>query len=124
MQLWRSLLSLLGLLVAATILSAPATASRLHLASHASMPVLSGEHHHHDGDTVEVHPSESDSGSKTATDKAGHTHVGYSIADLAANPGKVGDPVYANETSGTFAADTPALNTLGWAPQIRPPRAA
>lgn len=122
--MWRSLVSLLGLLLAATILSAPAAASRLHLASHASMPVPSGEHHHHDGDTVEVHPAESDADGKTATDKAGHTHVGSSIADLAANPGKVGDSVYASETSATFAADTPALNTLGWAPQIRPPRAA
>lgn len=124
-QIWRAFLTLVGLAIAAISLSVPAAASRSHLASHAASPVLTHEHHHHDDQgEVDVHPADDEGSSKTVTDKAGHSHASTSVADIAIDSALYGAPDYADESSATFPADTPALNTLGWAPQIRPPKTA
>ena len=123
----RSLLTMLALLFAAVAISAPAAARGLHGFSHMAAPVASGEHHHHDGGGAATDGADQENAPQSddsSAGKFGHSHMASSAFDVVPQIG--GDlPSWVILPSETpAAANTPALGTLGWCPQIRPPRTA
>lgn len=124
----RNLLRILILLFTTAILSAPVAALGFHTTSHAVSPVANGEHHHHDEDGgVATHDADRDAASESEEapkGSFGHSHMANTAFDLVAQVGS-DLPEGAVEPAPTpAAANTPALGTLGWTPQKRPPRTA
>ena len=124
----RTFLTMLALLFAAAVVSAPAAARGMHGLSHAAKPVANGEHHHHDaGGSVATHGADDRSTPKSDDSPAstfGHSHMGSSAFDVLPQSNRDLPPSMVIRAESPPAANTPALDTLGWSPQIRPPRTA
>lgn len=124
----RSFLTLVALLLTAAVISAPAAARGMHGFSHAAAPVASGEHHHHDADgEVTTHGAEYQTAPKSDDSpmgQIGHSHMAATAFDALPQPGRDLLTACAAGRDTPLPADTPALGTLGWSPQKRPPRTA
>lgn len=118
----RQILGFLLLLCCAGALAMPATARSSHNVVHAAMPVIDGEHHHHDADDVASGQAEDTTDPKMA-DKTGHSHLPAPVLDLPFPAGSDSRAVLRNGGQ-LQPSDTPALPTLSWIPPIRPPIAA
>jgi hypothetical protein len=124
----RTFLTMFALLFAAVAISAPAVARGMHGLSHAAKPVANGEHHHHDADGgVATHGADHES-TPTSDDspagKFGHSHMASSAFDVLSQPTREMPASTLVGAESPHAANTPALGTLGWSPQKRPPRTA
>lgn len=124
----KNLMTLVALLFAALVVSAPAAARGAHGLSHAGKPVASSEHHHHGNDgSVATHDAdtekapESDEGMKG---QIGHSHMSGTAFDAIPTTGTELWAAFDLRASRPATANTPAFGTLGWSPQKRPPRAA
>ena len=124
----RTFLTLLALLFAAVVVSAPAAARGMHGLSHAETPVANGQHHHHDDEGgVATHGADDQPAPKSGDSPAGtfgHSHVASSAFDALPQPNRDLPPSMVTRPESPSAGNTPALGTLGWLPQIRPPRTA
>ena len=124
----RTFLTLLAMLFAAVVISAPAAARNFHGLSHAAAPVASGQHHHHDEDGgVTTHGADHDAQPQpdnSAGGKFGHSHLASFAFDVLPHVGGSLLPSVTLRPETPPAANTPALGTLGWTPQKRPPRTA
>jgi hypothetical protein len=89
--------------------------------------VASGEHHHHDDDgSMQIHDSEGDASEseQTAAGTIGHSHLASTAVDAVAQFSSNIRALVLEPGPTPAAANTPALETLGWSPQKRPPRTA
>lgn len=124
----RTFLTMFALLFAAVAISAPAAARGMHGLSHAGTPVANGEHHHHDDEGgVATHGADDQSAPKSGDSPAGtfgHSHTASSAFDALPQPNGDLPPSMVMRPVSPPAGNTPALGTLGWLPQIRPPRTA
>lgn len=124
----RSFLTLIALLLTAAVISAPAAARGMHGFSHAAAPVASGEHHHHGADgEVTTHGGEDQNAPKSdgsPIGQIGHSHLAGTACDALPQPSRDLLAACAAGRDTPLSADTPALGTLGWSPQKRPPRTA
>jgi hypothetical protein len=124
----RTLLTMLTLLFAAVAVGAPAAARGLHGLSHLGAPVANGQHHHHDeGGGVAEHQVDHESAPQSEdapTGKFGHSHLASFAFDVVPQIGGDLSPSVTMTAETPTAANTPALGTLGWSPQKRPPRTA
>lgn len=122
----RTFLTMLALLFAAVAVSAPAAARGMHGLSHAAKPVANGEHHHHDADGgAATHGTDHESTPESdgsPTSKFGHSHMASSAFDVLSQPIRELPASMVARAESPPAANTPALGTLGWSPQKRPPR--
>lgn len=119
---------MLGLLLMAAAISAPATARGMHGFSHAGAPIASGEHHHHDADGKVTMHGDVDENAPQSDDspigQVGHSHMAGAAFDVLPQVGRDLPKSASARGAAPMVADTPALGTLGWTPQIRPPRTA
>lgn len=83
------------------------------------MPVIDGEHHHHDTDELASDQVEETADTKVA-DKTGHSHLPSPVLDLTLSAAFDSRAVFPKGEL-LQASDTPALPTLSWIPPIRPP---
>lgn len=124
----RAFLTLLALLFATVAVSAPAAARGMHGLSHAETPVANGQHHHHDDEGgVATHGAENQSAPKSGDPPGGgfgHSHMATSAFDALPQPNGDLQPSMVMRPASPPAGDTSELSTLGWLPQIRPPRTA
>ena len=124
----RTFLTILALLFAAVAISAPAAARGMHGLSHAETPVANGEHHHHDDEGGVATPGAYDQSTPKSDDSPagtfGHSHMASSAFDALPQPNRDLPPSLVTRPASPAAANTPVLGTLGWSPQIRPPRTA
>lgn len=121
------MLKMLALLLAAAVFSAPVAANSMHGLSHAGTIIADGERHHHDYDGgVSTHGSEPESPQPDSSPvgKFSHTHASSAAFDILSESDDGLTSFATVACSVTPAANTPALGTLGWAPQKRPPRTA
>ena len=124
----RTFLTMLALLFAAVAISAPAAARGMHGLSHAETPVANGEHHHHDDDGSVATHGAVDQSTPKPTDSPpgtfGHSHMASSAFDALPQSNRDLPTSMVTRVDSPAAANTPVLGTLGWSPQIRPPRTA
>lgn len=86
------------------------------------MPVIDGEHHHHDA-VDEASGEAEDTADPKVADKTGHSHLPAPVLDLTLPNGWDRSALSPSDEQ-LQASDTPALPTLSWIPPIRPPIAA
>lgn len=124
----RTCLTLLALLFLAAAVSAPAAARGMHGLSHIATPVANGNYHHHDADGgVATHGADHQSTPKSddsPNSKFGHSHMASSALDVLPQLNREMPTSMVTRAESPFAANTPALATLGWTPPVRPPRTA
>lgn len=124
----RTFLTMLALLFTAVAVSAPAMARGMHGLIHAGTPVAKGEHHHHDADGgVTTHGANHQSIPESDDSPAGqfgHSHMASSAFDVLPELNREVPASMVTRAESPPAANTPALGTLGWSPQKRPPRTA
>ena len=123
----RTMLKILALLLAVAVFSAPVAANGMHGLSHGGSIVADGEHHHHGDDgSVSTHGSEPESPQPDSSPigKYSHAHASSAAFDILSESDDGVTTFATVACSVTPAANTPALGTLGWAPQKRPPRTA
>lgn len=115
----RQVLGFVLLLCCASALAAPSVAKSSHQVVHTAMPVIDGEHHHHEDVDLASDQADDAADPKTA-DKSGHSHLPAPVLDLTLPTGLDSrDALPIGEQ--LKASDTPALPTLSWIPPIRPP---
>lgn len=124
----RTFLAMLALALAGLAISLPATARGVHGLTHAGAPVANSQHHHHDSEGgSSTHGSDADLAPQSegnSAGKFGHSHMASTAFDVAPQAGShfPGSLILAGPAPAM--ANTPALGTLGWSPQKRPPRTA
>ena len=120
-------MTLILLLFTAAVISAPATAMNVQGVSHVTAPVAAGQYHHHAVDGAVTTNDAGDAGVPLSDDSPANTFGHSHVASLAVDVLQLGDalqPFLILSSDLHAAANTPALGTLGWSPQIRPPRTA
>lgn len=119
-------MAMLALLFATAVISAPAVSRGFHSISHVAAPVAAGEHHHHGEDGhVTFHGEHRDvapDSDEALGGKSGHSHMASTAFDMAPQGSSVVPRAQLKPMPKLPPADTPALETLGWSPQKRPPR--
>lgn len=95
--------------------------------SHVAASVAAGEHHHH-GEDGEVTPHGEHRDVALDSDEpmgaeSGHSHMASAALDMVSQTSSVVPGVQLDPKAKPPFPNTPALGTLGWSPQKRPPRA-